>query len=230
MLYRHRIFITAVVLLMPICAFSAHGQGVGRRSESNRQVSQKQPPAKYKQQRESDRFWAAQRSIEAAIQQLEEYLKDYPDGERAATARRQVEALRGLSVTAATPEWVRMGPSYLREMPEWRVSSVDSQQNKVRVTVEVACRRSDGGDCYFDAFDRAPLVLVDNAGQYYPMLEAARLPADVKVKNGGQVVLSSGRAIVVMAEFAPLSVSAVSGQIYYRDNNRAQPARFSLTR
>jgi hypothetical protein len=100
----------------------------------------------------------------------------------------------------------------------------------VRLTVEVACKRGDGGDCYFDAFDRSPLVLVDNAGRYYPMLEAGDLPPDVRFEDGRRAAISGGRIIAVRVDFAPLAAGATSGQTYYRDNNRAQPARFSLTR
>jgi hypothetical protein len=45
----------------------------------------------------TDQYWAAQRSLEAAIQQLDAYLRNYPDGERAATAKQQLGVLRDLS-------------------------------------------------------------------------------------------------------------------------------------
>jgi hypothetical protein len=96
------------------------------------------------------------------------------------------------------------------------------------VTVEIDCGRADGGDCYFDPFDRSPLVLIDDAGRFYPMLEAGPLPPDVRLREGSQAALSGGRTISVGVTFAPLSGVVASGQIYYRDRNRAQPARFSL--
>lgn len=226
--HRHAIFVAAAVLLVLTYALPARGQGRPGRGSPAARPSPTPRQAKAAQAAESDSFWAAQRSIEAAIQQLEAYLKHYPDGERAATAHRQVEALRGMSVSATTAEWVRMGESYLRETPEWRVASVEPQQDRARVTVEVACRRIDGGDCSFLAFDHAPLVLIDDAGRHYPMLESARLPADVRLREGSKAVISGGRVVAVVVDFAPLWAGAVSGQVYYRDDNRAQPARFSL--
>jgi hypothetical protein len=175
-----------------------------------------------------DKYWEAQRSIEAAIQQLEAYLRAEPDGERSATARRQLQALRGLSLTASRPEWTRMDSLPLSHVPRWRVSAVDPRRDGTRVTVEIDCGRGDGGDCYFDPFDRSPLVLIDDAGRFYPMLEAGPLPPDVTSREGGRAALSGGRTISVAVTFAPLSGGAASGQVYYRDRNRAQPARFSL--
>lgn len=182
-------------------------------------------------QPDADKYWAAQRSIEAAIQQLEAYLRESPDGERAATARQQLVVLRSLAATASRPEWASMNRrSPLREVPEWRVASLDPRPEKTRVGVEIICKREDGGDCYFDPFDRHPLVLVDNAGRYYSMLESSDLPPDVQFRDDGRAVLSGGRMITVTVDFAPLAAGTVSGQIYYRDENQANPARFSLTR
>jgi hypothetical protein len=96
--------------------------------------------------------------------------------------------------------------------------------------VEINCRREDGSDCYFDPFDRHPLVLIDNAGRFYPQLEVDALPSDVKFRDDGKAALSGGRIITVVIDFAPLSAGATSGQVYYRDKNEAQPARFSLSR
>jgi hypothetical protein len=178
----------------------------------------------------SDKYWEAQHSIEAAIQQLEAYLRAEPDGERSATARQQLQVLRGLSLTASRPEWTRMDSLPLSHVPQWRVSAVDPQRDKTRVTVEIDCRREDGGNCYFDTFGRHPLVLVDNAGRFYPMLAPGDMPGDVQFKDGGQAALSGGRTVSLTVDFAPLASGAISGQVYYRDNNRAAPARFSLTR
>lgn len=96
--------------------------------------------------------------------------------------------------------------------------------------MEIDCRREDGTDCYFDPFDRNPLVLIDNAGRFYPQLEAGALPPNIQFKDDGKAILSGGRIIILIMDFAPLSTGAVSGQIYYRDKNEAQPARFSLSR
>jgi hypothetical protein len=118
----------------------------------------------------------------------------------------------------------------LGHVPQWRVSAADPQPGRTRVTVEIDCRREDGGNCYFDPFGRRPLVLVDNAGRFYTMLSPGDLPGDVRLRDDGQATLSGGRTISLTLDFAPLADGAVSGQIYYRDNNRAVPARFSLIR
>lgn len=179
-----------------------------------------------------DRYWAAQRDVEAAIRRLEEYLRQSPDGEHAPAARRQLAALKALTVSASSPEWVLMGERPFREVPEWRVAAVDPQADRTRLTVEVACRRDDGGDCYFRPFDRDPLVLIDNRGRAHPMTEAGPLPRDVRLRGGDdrRAALSGGRTVAVTVDFAPLPPDAASGQVYYRDDNRARPARLSLTR
>jgi hypothetical protein len=103
------------------------------------------------------------------------------------------------------------------------------------VAIEITCPRSDGGECYFDPVDRHPLVLVDNGGRFYPMLDAGALPRDVRVTGReraevlpGQAVLVGGRSITLTVEFAPLATGVVSMQMYYRDGNRAEPVKFSL--
>jgi len=171
---------------------------------------------------------AAQRSIEVAIQQLEAYLRENPNAPRASTARQQLEVLMSLSVSASRPEWVKMDAIGLLEIPEWRVASVEGLTDKTRLSVEIRCDRHDGGDCWFLPFDRAPLVLVDNTGQYYPMTESERLPSSVRHRADGQAVITSGRIVNLTVAFAPLAARSVSGEIYYRNNNQAKPARFSL--
>lgn len=230
-----RHILTAITLLgFSWVAPAAHGQGRGTRTPARSPRSPASQTARQDQAAEpgSERYWAAQRDIEAAVQRLEAYLKESPDGAHAATARRQLAALLELSQAAALPGPVPMGRPALREVPEWRVSAVDPQADRTRVTIEVACRRDDGGDCFFRPFDRSPLVLVDGSGRYYPMLEAGPLPEGVRrrERNDDRVALSGGRTITVVVDFAPLAGGAASGQIYYRDENRAQPARFSLVR
>lgn len=183
----------------------------------------------------TDQYWAAQRSIEAAIQQLETYLRANPTGERAATAGQQLEVLRALSLSATLPEWASMEPRAGGRSSQWRISSVERQPDRAVVSIEIRCPRTDGGECYFDPYDRAPLVLVDSAGRFYPMLDAGSLPRDVKVTGReraevlpGQAVLTGGRSITLTVAFAPLAGGAVSVQTYYRDDNRAEPAKIFL--
>jgi len=175
-----------------------------------------------------EKWWAAQRSIEAAIQQLETYLRETPNGARTETARQQLAVLRSLSISASRPDWVKMDSVGLLDIPEWRVASVEALADKTRVVLEIRCDRGDGGDCHFLQFDRAPLVLVDNTGQYLPMLESALLPANIKRRTDGQALISSGRILNLIIDFAPLAPGSVSGLIYYRDNNQAKPAPFSF--
>lgn len=234
-MYKELLISIIITLLSALtCVSTVHGQARRGRSAPAKKPRQESPAQGVALRQSLNDFWAAQRSIEAAIQKLESYLRESPTGERAATARRQIEALKGLSVSAAPPEWAKMGQPYLRHIPIWRITSVDPRADRVRLTVEIACERDDGGNCYFAPFDRSPLVLVDNSGRYYPMLEATGLPQDVRlnrdVARDGTVAVSGGRTISVRVDFAPLSTGTVTGQVYYRDRNNAQPARFSLAR
>lgn len=222
------ISIIITLFLALTCVSAAHGQVPRGRNAPAKKTRQESPTRGTAPRQSLDDFWAAQRSIEAAIHQLEAYLRESPTGEHAATARRQTEALKGLSVSTSLQEWSKMGQPYLRHIPVWRIVSVVPQADSVRLTVEIACERDDGGGCYFAPFDRSPLVLVDNAGRYYPMLEAGNLPQDVRFNREGTAALSGGRTISIRVNFAPLSAGTVAGQIYYRDRNSAQPARFSL--
>lgn len=178
----------------------------------------------------STKYWEAQRSIEAAIQQLEAYLRESLGGERAATARRQLDALRNMAASAALPEWVRMRNLPLSEVPEWRIASVETLPDSTRVVIEITCRRGNGKDCYFCPFDRSPLVLIDEAGRLQPMLDGGELPADVRREDPeGLAAVGDGRTVAVTVVFAPLARGATGGQVYYRDRNEAVPARFRLT-
>lgn len=196
-------------------------------TDAQKRVQPSQPLAAPAASRE-DPWWAAQRSIESAIQKLEAYLRESPNGNRAATARQQLAALRNIAVTASRPEWAKMYSLPLPDFPDWRVAAVDAQPGRTSLNIEIRCEREDGGDCRFARFDHAPLVIVDNNGQYYSMLRSAALPPDVRYKPEGQAVISSGRILSTTVGFAPLLPGAISGQMYYRDRNEARPARFSL--
>jgi hypothetical protein len=214
------ILLVTMVLLCSGALWVTNGQG-----RSQRVPKSAIPPTPAPKE---DKWWAAQRSIEAAIQQLETYLREHPNGTRAATARQQLAVLQSLSVSASRPEWVKMDSIGVLEVPEWRVASVEVRPEATHVVLEIRCGRQDGGECYFLPFDRAPLVLVGKSGQYYPMTESAPLPGNIKHKSDGRAILSNGRAVDLTVDFAPLAATSVSGQIYYRDNNQAKPAAFSL--
>src|ERR1044072_9001823 len=197
--------VTIALLLLIMCA----GTTLAQRRSPSRAPAQPRPASQSDAARantQSDKYWAAQRSIEAAIQQLEAYLLESPDGERAATARRQLEALRSMAASASPPEWVMMRDLPLSEVPEWRVSSVEPLPDVTRVTIEIACRRQDGKDCYFRPFDRSPLVLIDDSGGHNPMLDAGELPSDVRhEEREGLAAISGGRSISVVGGLSPLA-------------------------
>jgi len=218
-----RRFVILVIAILLLCIGSLGTINGQRRTQRAPKSAIPPVPAP-----KEDQWWAAQRSIEAAIQQLETYLRENPNGTRAATARQQLAVLRNLSVSASRPEWVKMDSMGLLEIPQWRVASVEVRPDTTRVLLEIRCDRQDGGECYFLPFNRSPLVLVDNSGQYYPMLNSTPLPADIRRKNNGQALISSGRVVSLSVDFAPLAPGAVSGQIYYRDDNQARPATFSV--
>lgn len=224
--------LAAILLLLAApCVPQAQGQARRPRRAPARKPGQTLSPPGAQTPRADDQYWAAQRSIEAAIQQLEAYLRELPEGERAPTVRQQLAVLRSLTASASRPEWVPMGRLALRDVPEWRVSSVDPRADRTHISIEVTCRRADGGVCYFRPFDRFPLVLADSSGRYHPMLESSELPPDVRYDHRERrAAVPGGRSFTVMVDFAPLAAGAVSGQVYYRDENEAQPARFSLAR
>jgi len=217
--------VSILLLLAAACVSQAQGQAQRPRRAPARRPAQTPP-----QPREDEQYWAAQHSIESAIQQLEAYLRSAPDGARSATARLQLDALRNMAASAALPEWVRMRDLPLSEVPEWRVASVEALPDSTRVVIEIACRRGNGKDCYIRQFDRSPLVLVDDAGRLQPMLDGGDLPSDVRREDReGLAAVGDGRTVAVTVVFAPLARGATGGQVYYRDRNEAVPARFRLT-
>jgi hypothetical protein len=221
-----RLFTLVSILLLAV-PYVPQAQGQARRP---RRAPARRPTQTPAQPREEDQYWAAQRSIEAAIQQPEAYLRSAPNGARAATARLQLDALRNMAASATLPEWVRMRDLPLSEVPEWRVTSVAALPDATRVVIEIVCRRGNGKDCHFRPFDRYPLVLIDDAGRLQPMLEGGELPADVRREDReGLAAVGDGRIVAVTVVFAPLARGATGGQVYYRDRNEAVPARFRLT-
>lgn len=220
---------TLSVVLTMACLITSFAQR--SRSTQVRNPDPAASPQKKEPSSVEDKWWAAQRNLEAAIHQLESYIRTSPKGERAETARQQIAVLRSLTITAARPEWVTMDHMVpLRDVPDWRVSSVGRLADRTKVTIEIRCKREDGEDCRFLPFSRYPLVLVDNAGRYYPMLEVAPLAPEIEFTDNGKAIISGGRILPVTVDFAPLAPEAVSGQLHYRDDNKADPARFSVLR
>lgn len=203
-------------------------RSIGMAQSAGGNTPKRQTPAQSKGLGPDDGWWTAQRNIEAAINQLEKYLRESPNGSHAPAARQQLAALRSLSITRAQPEWIPMRALALPDVPLWRVVSIEQLSDRTRATMEIKCGRTDGGDCNFRAFAGSPLVLLDGAGELYPMLEAGALPRDIRFARDGQVLLSSGRTLTLIVDFAPLSATTTHGQIQFRDANEAQPAKFSL--
>ena len=235
MLRHHLTTIVGVLLLIALGALPpAAAQQSRRNSGRPAQTASPPPAASVPRSAESDpadgEWWAAQRRLEAAVRQLEEYLRRSPAGEHADTARRQLAALRSLRLTELSSPWALLGSLPLRHIPHWRVAAVTPEAERTRLRIEIACRREDGGDCSFYPFDSFPLVLVDDNGRAHPMLAAEPLPADVRLREDGQATLSAGRTVTLTVDFAPLAEGATAGQVYYRERNRAEPIRFSLLR
>jgi hypothetical protein len=220
------------IVLAAVLTIASFTCPVGQKKGNTRtQPNTRTAPPKSEQISADNSWWAAQRSIEAAIQELGTYIRESPNGDRAETARQQIAALRSLTITASRPEWATMDhevPS--RDVPEWRVSSFRILTDRTTVTIEIRCKREDGEDCQFLPFQRHPLVLIDNAGRFYPMLEAAPLSPEIRFSDTGKVLLAGGRILPLLVDFAPLAPEAISGQIQYRDRNTTNPARFSALR
>lgn len=217
-----------IIVVHPIEVQSGHSQQPSRRSQLFMYASQQRSPS------EADKWWAAQRNVESAIAQLEAYIRESPTGEYAQTARQQLQVLKNLTVTAAKPLWVGLA----RDIG-WRIASVEAQPNRTRVLVEVK-NASEDSENAFVSFDTWPLVLIDNNGEYYPMLGSSGPPVGVKVQKYHRFstapegallwVIQGERVIAVTVDFAPLSKEAASVQIQYRDANQAQPAKFSIVK
>jgi hypothetical protein len=221
-MHKYKVIQLAALLLIMTTATAQKksvGQGPTKPNSGSQQIT-----------KPDEAWWTAQRNIEAAINQLERYLRDAPNGSRAPTARQQLVALRSLTVTRSQPEWVLMRALPLPDVPLWRVAGVEQLTDRTRTSIEIKCGRSDGGDCTFRSFDRSPLALVENQGELYPMLDAHPMPSDIRFARDGQPLLSAGRSLSITVDFAPLQNSATGGQIQFRDENQAQPAKFSLIR
>jgi hypothetical protein len=220
-----------VAVLTLACSISSVGQRRNRGHTRDQGTARTTSTQRREPLSGENNWWAAQRSIETAIQQLESYLRQSSNGERAETARQQILALRSLTITAALPEWATMDhevPS--RDVPEWRISSISRAVDRTTFTIEIRCKREDGEDCHFLSFQRHPLVLIDNAGRIYPMLEARPSSPEIRFTDTGKAILAGGRILPVIVDFAPLPAETVSVQVQYRDRNTADPARFSALR
>src|ERR1043165_798534 len=130
-----QLIVAAYLSLTTLCV--ATGQTGG--STAPKQTT----PTQRKTAAPDDGWWAAQRDIEAAINQLEKYLRESPNGSHAPAARQQLAALRSLSITRSQPEWVPMRALALPDVPLWRVAGIEVLNDRARATIEIKCGRSD---------------------------------------------------------------------------------------
>jgi hypothetical protein len=215
--------IALILAILIVPAATARNTGIRNQSPAKPKTGLRQNPPD-----PDEGWWAAQRNLEAAIQQLEKYLRQYPNGRHAPTAQQQLTALRSLSITELQPEWVLMRSLPLPDVPLWRVGDVEPLADRTRAVIEIKCG-SEREDCSLKPFQKYALILLA-AGDLYPMLEAKPLPADIRYSRDGTALLAAGRTVSVIVDFAPLRPSVSGGQIQFRDANEAMPAKFSLIR
>jgi hypothetical protein len=187
------------------------------------------------------KYQIAQRNITSAITNLEQFVHDSPTAKEVPVALVQLNSLRGIRATATAVIPVRLngGIAYAtadNSGVEWSVLNVSKQPDKTVVTLSLHNILDNGTSAFF-AFDRNPLALIDNQGQYYSMLAvASALPAGVgKARQGGNAdnshylwTLQGGQTIQLTVEFEALSAAATGGKVLYKDDNRSEPAVFSL--
>jgi hypothetical protein len=100
------------------------------------------------------------------------------------------------------------------------------------VVIEIKCSQQ-GSECGFLSFDSHPLVLTDNRGRYYPMLDGGTRPEGVSANRApfdDQWRFQAGRVLKLEVSFASLLTGTANVKLQYRDNNQATPANFSLVR
>jgi hypothetical protein len=190
-------------------------------------------PAQEPQQSAAEtKFQVAQRDIFTAINLLEAYIRENPNGKDVAPAKVQLRSLKGLSPSSAavSPVTLCSPEGFL----EWYVASVDAQQERTVVTFKVT-NTNDKRETNMYAFDTQPLAMFDNKGAFYPMQEAPAVPAGVRVQRRGSSRtvwwLQPQRVLALQVVFAPLAPDATGGRILFLQdtaNGNTTPAEFSL--
>jgi len=178
------------------------------------------------------KFQAAQRNIFTAVNLLEAYIRENPNGKNAAVARTQLTMLKDLgpSSPVIAPVFMAEAYGYTRTI-EWNVVSVATKQAQTVVTLKI--RNLDANEPRrIYAFDRHPLVMLDNKGEFYPMLKAPAVPPGVRVvkeSDKNMWIFQPQRVLTLHVVFARLAPDATGGQILYKDNEQGtKPAQFSL--
>ena len=188
--------------------------------------------------KEESKYQIAQRNLTTAIANLEAYLQENPNGKDAPVARIQLKGLKNLMTSMMKIQAVMFfQPGYDNQNSpgyneiEWYVETVDRQEDKTRITL-VITNRNDKEERTFWGFDKSPLILVDNKGNFYSMQSAPDCPESVKKirinDNRDQWVLEGGRTIRITVDFAPFAPESISGKVMWKDANNAEPAAFSL--
>lgn len=124
----------------------------------------------------------------------------------------------------------------------WRVASVDSQNERTRLLIEIRNGNKSEARC-FRPFDKNPLIIIDSKRRFVSMTDSGERPEGIDVAKlnppgglAGDWCLQPNQIISLTADFAPLSKGASSGKVNYRDGNQkswgdgrvSKPAGFSL--
>lgn len=147
--------------------------------------------------------------------------------------------------TAVKPSWFIFHESYGTggdDVLLWRVSSVDLQEQRTRLLIDIRNNNSSETRC-FRPFDKNPLSIIYGRERIIPMTGSAERPEGVEIAKsnppGGLVgdwCLQPNQTIYLTADFGLLAEGIYSGQVNYRDGNQkswgdgrvSKPARFSL--
>lgn len=109
---------------------------------------------------------------------------------------------------------------------QWHIKAIQPKEKLSRFYIEIR-NIDEQNERSFYSFNKAPLVVIDDSGNSYKMLNSSDAPEDIRELGEGWH-LQPKRAITVAVDFAPLGNGKTSGHIVYRDNNNAEPAKFSF--
>jgi hypothetical protein len=169
-----------------------------------------------------DAFQLAQRNIDQAIGNLEEYLRQNSGGKNSTLATSQLAALRNLKPNSTTPE-----PVYLasfNQQVQWYIDKIERTSEATRVTLKII-NLSPDQDCQFRAFSTSPLVIIGDDREMYTMTKRPiKLPNAVRVTTNNVVggatgnqfwVFQGGRTLTIEVEFERLPDGVLGGRIQY---------------
>jgi hypothetical protein len=200
--------------------------GAGTASSAQAQTAQATPEARYQ---------TIQRGITTLIASMEGFLHDHPNSKQAPIVRIQLNSLKSLQTSAAAVIPVPLNSCRARRSDghdnEWAVTSVVRESDKTIVTLTVHNTLPNDANAFY-AFDRNPLAIVDNKGQFYKMLAVtSEAPAGVvksQIDGFYAWTLQAGQTIQVTVEFDPIPAGVTGGKVIYKGQNYGDPAVFSL--